>query len=422
MRFEYMDTHVWNKLYHHKNFKSEIRRGGRRSWLQNSSIVWPPRCLALRCAVQFIPLKFSGNLALYPALAVPCHGCLQTAGLCWKSLNFRNSKTSSKIHCHDTKMIPVVAGEFEGSMIYQNLSVQDERCRKTPLRVFSGTVAKREGWHHQWRLAFKTSHRFSYNDSWHGGWIYDWFMCIHTVYMQWLRSPLDKCLDTFELEFLDFAITWDGSTVVGSWENTSIPYITVLSYQLNWWQLRTLWVQKPQTIVSKKPPAKKQPRKPTWMISFSKGWENQVKQTSVKIFGSRVNLSASGCCLGIRKNIQSTKQPKPLVDPDPTPCCSQDALEVVTGSSYCQLNDMPDEEAAEVLKMTVALTKHIKVQRYMAATRNLPSSWFSGKWCISNMSFLSFRVMFHWTMIMGERVWKNNGCRVFGVGRIISVI
>ena len=37
-----------------------------------------------------------------------------------------------------------------------------------------------------------------------------------------------------------------------------------------------------------------------------------------------------------------------------------DALEVVTGSSYCQLNDMPDEEAAEVLKMTVALTKHIK--------------------------------------------------------------
>lgn len=41
-----------------------------------------------------------------------------SAGLCWKSLNFRNSKTSSKIHCHDTKMIPVVVGEFEGSMIY----------------------------------------------------------------------------------------------------------------------------------------------------------------------------------------------------------------------------------------------------------------------------------------------------------------
>lgn len=38
-------------------------------------IHWPPRCLALRCAVQFIPLKFSGNLALYPALTVPCHGC-----------------------------------------------------------------------------------------------------------------------------------------------------------------------------------------------------------------------------------------------------------------------------------------------------------------------------------------------------------
>ncbi len=56
----------------------------------------------------------------------------------------------------------------------------------------------------------------------------------------------------------------------------------------------------------------------------------------------------------------------------PTPCVFfsnparlgfEDAIEVVTGSSYCQLNEMPDEEAAEVLKMTVALTKHIKVPR-----------------------------------------------------------
>ena len=138
-----------------------------------------------------------------------------------------------------------------------------------------------------------------------------------------------------------------------------------------------------------------------------KGVRKSGSKTSVLFSGfSELKFSSSSNQLVVVQkgipNIQSsgtqTKQPKPLVDPDPTPCCSgcfsnrftQDALEVVTGSSYCQLHEMPDEEAAEVLKMTVALTKHIKVQRYMAATRNLPSSWFSGKWCISNMSFLSF--------------------------------
>lgn len=175
-----------------------------------------------------------------------------SAGLCWKSLNFRNSKTSSKIHCHDTKMIPVVVGEFEGSMIYHfrmNDVARPWVCSQELLQNEKVDII---------------------NDAWPSKLATDFHMMIHDMDDE---SMTDLSVHIY--------IYIDGSTVVGSWENTSIPYITVLSYQLNWWQLRTLWVQKPQTIVSKNPPVKKQPRKPTWMISFSKGWENQVKQTSV---------------------------------------------------------------------------------------------------------------------------------------------
>ena len=38
-----------------------------------------------------------------------------------------------------------------------------------------------------------------------------------------------------------------------------------------------------------------------------------------------------------------------------------DAIEVVFGSTWVSLNDMPEEEAAEVLKMTVTHTKFVKV-------------------------------------------------------------
>ena len=34
----------------------------------------------------------------------------------------------------------------------------------------------------------------------------------------------------------------------------------------------------------------------------------------------------------------------------------------------------------------------------------LPKSWFSEKWDVSKVSCLSFRVIVHWTMILGERL------------------
>ena len=39
----------------------------------------------------------------------------------------------------------------------------------------------------------------------------------------------------------------------------------------------------------------------------------------------------------------------------------EDAMEVVFGSTWVQLNEMPDEEATAVLKMTVSFAKFVQV-------------------------------------------------------------
>ena len=79
--------------------------------------------------MQFIPLKFSGNLALYPALTVPCHGCFFRGFVLEKSENFRNSNTSSNFHCHDTKND---TSGSRGIRHFHDLSVQDEGCAQDP--------------------------------------------------------------------------------------------------------------------------------------------------------------------------------------------------------------------------------------------------------------------------------------------------
>jgi len=128
--------------------------------------------------------------------------------------------------------------------------------------------------------------------------------------------------------------------------------------------------------------------------------------------------------LGI-PNIQSTKQPKPnnpnqqpkpLVGSNSLLFLTQDALEVVTGSSYCQLNEMPDEEAAEVLKMTVALTKHIKVQRYHGSYPKPPIIMVQWKMVYLQYEFPFIYGDFPLNHDYGRKGMKNNGCPVLGVG------
>lgn len=43
----------------------------------------------------------------------------------------------------------------------------------------------------------------------------------------------------------------------------------------------------------------------------------------------------------------------------------QDALDQVTGSSFIQLNELPDAEVAEIFKMTVAHAKLVKASGHM---------------------------------------------------------
>ena len=91
----------------------------------------------------------------------------------------------------------------------------------------------------------------------------------------------------------------------------------------------------------------------------------------------------------------------------------------VTGHLRCELEDCTSLRSCRRAALLVSID-HLGNQAVEGCKRHIPiityaylSSHNHGSvenWCISNVSFLSFGVIFHWTMIMGER-WRKGRFR-----------